>query len=141
MTVAIATDGTRRHIAEVPGTLTFVEPPPGLPGLGTATLAPLDDTGYVFTLRGNGDAGPRLFLVSPGAYFPSYAPEVTDEVREALGSARGGATVPLAVVHPGEKGATTVNLLAPILVDPATGHAIQVVLDGDEWPLRAPIGG
>ena len=46
----------------------------------------------------------------------------------------------LAVVHPGAEEPTTANLLAPILVNPVTGAAAQVVLDGDEWPLRAPLG-
>jgi flagellar assembly factor FliW len=26
------------------------------------------------------------------------------------------------------------------VVNPVTGAAAQVVLDGDEWPLRAPLG-
>jgi len=46
----------------------------------------------------------------------------------------------LAVVHPGGDEPTTANLLAPILVNPVTGAAAKVVLDGDEWPLRAPLG-
>ena len=46
----------------------------------------------------------------------------------------------LVVVQPGEEGEPpTANLLAPLAVNPRTGAAIQVVLDGDKWPLRAPL--
>ena len=50
------------------------------------------------------------------------------------------AFVLLAVVHPGpgDRLAPTADLLAPIVVDCATGRALQTVLDED-LPLRAPL--
>ena len=54
-------------------------------------------------------------------------------------SAEGTDPLLLVVVNPGAgDGPTTANLLAPLMVNPATGAASQVVLDG--WPLRAPLG-
>lgn len=44
----------------------------------------------------------------------------------------------LVVVNPGDPG-TTMNLLAPIVVNSATGTSAQVILDGQGWPLRAEL--
>jgi len=140
MSVAIALDGARSQLRELPDVLTFIEPPPGMAQLTRFDLDALDDAGFLFALRSLESPGVRLFVIPPQAYFPAYAPLVSDQVREALGMVEASQPVMLAVVTPGEGEPTTVNLLAPIVVDPVTGNAAQVVLDGDEWPLRAPLG-
>ncbi len=140
MSVAVALDGARTELRELPEVLTFVEPPPGMAMLTTFDLAALDDSGFLFALRSLEAPSVRLFAIPPQAYFPSYNPLVSAEVRTALGMDAETQPVMLAVVHPGEGEATTANLLAPIVVDPVSGAAAQVVLDGDEWPLRAPLG-
>ncbi|WP_062382569.1 flagellar assembly protein FliW [Demequina iriomotensis] len=142
MSVAVAVDGARTDVREVPDALGFVERIPGMADLTRFRLAAIDDAGFVFTLRSEDDPGVRLFAASPQAYFPSYAPAVPAEVRTALGAGDDAGLVMLAIVHPGgEADATTVNLLAPIVIEPSSGSAVQMVLDGDEWPLRAPLGG
>jgi len=124
----------------VPSLLRLAEALPGLPGRTEYTLDPLDEVGVLFTLRSvpGGASDVRLFVVSPSATFPDYAPRLDagtlgwepDPERTAL----------LVVAHPAtQAGGPTANLLAPIVVDGRTGRATQVVLDGD-WPLRAPLG-
>lgn len=140
MSVAIALDGARAQVRELPDELSFVEPPPGMAGLTRFDLTGLDEEGFLFALRSLEAEGVRLFVIPPQAYFQDYAPAVSPQVREALGMDADAQPVMLAVVHPGGSEATTVNLLAPIVVDPRSGAAAQVVLDGDEWPLRAPLG-
>lgn len=140
MSVAVSIDGTRSELRELPDVLTFIEPPPGMVQLTRFDLDALDDAGFLFALRSLESPGVRLFVIPPQAYFPAYAPPVSEQVREALGMSPDTQPVLLAVVTPGEGEPTTVNLLAPIVVDPTTGAAAQVVLDGDEWPLRAPLG-
>lgn len=140
MSVAVALDGARSQLRELPDELAFVEPPPGMATLTRFDLTALDETGFLFALRSLELAGVRLFVIPPQAYFENYAPEVSPSVRTALGLDATMQPVMLAVVHPGGDDATTVNLLAPIVVNPVTGAAAQVVLDGDEWPLRAPLG-
>jgi flagellar assembly factor FliW len=44
--------------------------------------------------------------------------------------------VVLVVANPGENG-TTVNLLAPIVVNVATKICAQIILEDQEWPLQA----
>ncbi|WP_062204877.1 flagellar assembly protein FliW [Demequina salsinemoris] len=138
-TIAVALDPARATLHELPDVLTFIESPPGMAPLTTFRLACIDEFGYLFTLRSAQKDGVRLFAVSPSVYFPGYGPLVSREVRDALGMADDTEPTLLAIVNPGENRATTVNLLAPIVVDPTTGNAAQVVLDGHEWPLRAPL--
>lgn len=126
----------------VPARLRLVEPLPGLPGVAEYTLDSLDEIGFLFALRGVGDAGEvRLFVISPRLVFPDYAPAIP---RPALDATCGAGSEPqytlLTVVHPGpgEQFAPTADLLAPIVVDRVTGRALQVVLEED-LPLRAPL--
>lgn len=140
MSVAVAVDGERTQLRELPDEITFVESPPGMAGLTRFDVSALDESGFLFSLRSLDNEAVRLFVIPPQAYFADYAPEVSPEVLAALSMEADTPPVMLAVVHPGAGEATTANLLAPIVVDPLTGMAAQVVLDGDEWPLRAPLG-
>ena len=126
----------------VPPVLPAATPLPGLPDHHEWTLAPLDETGVLFTLRSEpADARPgRLFGVEPHAFFPDYAPRVPAEARAALGLAPDEAPVLLVVVHPADddRAHPSANLLAPLVVHPADGRARLVVLE-DDLPLRAPL--
>lgn len=124
----------------LPDELHLVEPLPGLPGRTALRLAPLDDEAALFTLRSVPDEEPlRLFVVAPDAFFSDYAPDA-GAVRTALGLGEDDDAALLAVVHPAddERPAPTVNLVAPLVVDPRDGRAVQVVLD-EPWPLRAEL--
>lgn len=126
-------------VSQVPQTLEFLTPPPGMMTLRRFSLDALDEAGSLFAMRSTEQAGVRLFLVPPRLYVPQYAPRIDDETCAALGTGT-DQPVLLVVVHPGRDGEPpTANLLAPIAVNPATGAALQVVLDTDEWPLRAPL--
>jgi flagellar assembly factor FliW len=116
-----------------------VAPLPGLPEHLDYSLEGLDDAGVLYAMRSLADPAVRLFVVRPEAFFEGYAPEVQGDIREALALAEGDEPLLLVVVHPGDgTEPSTANLLAPVMVNPATGAAAQVVLDG--WPLRAPLG-
>ncbi|NMR21024.1 flagellar assembly protein FliW [Cellulomonas fimi] len=123
-----------------PHALHAVAPLPGLPGHVDYSLDGLDDSGILYALRSLSDPAVRLFVVRPEAFFDGYTPRVDDATRSALALGDDDAALLLVVVHPGEgERPTTANLLAPVVVNAATGAAAQVVLDGD-WPLRAPLG-
>ena len=130
-----ATSLAGRAVADV---LEFATPPPGLRDLRSFQLTAVDDTGFLFTLRSTDEPDVRLFLVPPRAYFPDYAPSLDGSTRDSLALEDDDAVL-LVVVHPGQGAEPpTANLLAPVAINPATGRALQVVLDGD-WPLRAPL--
>ena len=126
----------------MPSSLHLVEPLPGLPDDTEYTLDPLDEIGFLFALHGTArTGGVRLFVISPELVFPDYDPAIPRPVLDAVCGTSGRTEVALlAVVHPGpgEQLAPTADLLAPIVVDRATGRALQIVLDED-LPLRAPL--
>jgi flagellar assembly factor FliW len=128
-------------VTAVPRSVHLAAPLPGLPAFDEYSLTSLDDIGVLFALRSLPEtaASIRLFVVTPDAFFPDYAPTIRPEARASIGVADGPVAT-LVVVCPGEDGsAPTANLLAPLVIDAATGRAIQTVLDED-WPLRAPLG-
>jgi len=131
-----ATSGVETEQPVVPE-IEFIQAPPGMMDLRTYGLHQLDEDGLLFAMRSVEHPDVRLFLVPPQVYFPQYAPRIDAESRLSLGL---GDDLPfvLVVVHPGGEGnAPTANLLAPIVINTSTGSALQVVLDSDEWPLRA----
>lgn len=132
-------DATRR--TPLPEHLHLRAPMPGLAGYEEFTLTPLDEAGVLYALRSEpeGARPVRLFLVDPDAFFPEYAPTIDAEVLASLGTDPQHA-VRLVVVRPAAGGEPpTANLLAPLVLDPASGQAVQTVLTED-WPLRAPLG-
>ena len=116
----------------------FTAPPPGLSPLTDFDLAEVEGATGLYTLRDTAGADVRLFLVDPRFFVPEYAPEFTAEQLAPL-EADGSDTLDVYVVATIADGAPVVNLLAPILVDPLSGAASQVILDGDDWPLRAEL--
>lgn len=139
MSVMVAVDPSGSSVQPVPETLEFVASPPGMLALRRFSLDSLDETGALFALRSTEQSQVRLFVVPPRVYVPDYAPAIDAGTRAALGLTDGDPVL-LVVVHPGVDGhPPTANLLAPVAVNPATGAALQVVLEED-WPLRAPLG-
>ncbi|QTE29848.1 flagellar assembly protein FliW [Pengzhenrongella sicca] len=114
---------------------------PGLPGHLEYSLDGLDDDGTLFALRSASDPTVRLFVVRPEVFFADYLPRVGASTREALGLGDDDEALLLVVVHPGDDDRpATANLLAPVVINPATGAASQVVLSDGDWPLRARLG-
>lgn len=120
-------------------TLTFTTPPPGFAPLVEFVLDEIDGTMGVFTLRATQIDTVRLFVLDASAYLPSYTPEITDEQAAALGLVSPQDALVLVVANPGANGATTTNLMAPIVVNSTTGLCTQIILDGQDWPLRAEL--
>lgn len=116
--------------------LTFAAPLPGLDPLVEFDLAEVEDSVGLYTLRDTAGADVRLFLLDPVHFVPEYRPALTAEQLAALDAAS-DAELDVYVVATIQDGAPVVNLLAPIVVEPRAARAAQVILEGDEWPLRA----
>lgn len=117
--------------------LSFTAPPPGFAPLTDFDLAAVDGAPGLYTLRDTAGADLRLFLLDPTFYVPDYLPAIADEDLVALG-ASSAAEVDVYVVANILDGAPVVNLLAPIVVNPVTGTATQLILEAD-WPLQAEL--
>jgi len=118
--------------------LTFVTPPPGLDPLVDFDLAEVEGAVGLYTLRDASDADVRLFLLDPVHFVPEYRPSLSAEQLGALDVAS-DVELDVYVVATIQDGAPVVNLLAPIVVEPRTARAAQVILESDEWPLRAEL--
>lgn len=119
--------------------LTFVTPPPGLAPLTEFTLIPIDGAEGLYSLQAIQNHGTRLFVLDAAVYLPDYSPVFADEQCAMLNLTVPDDALVLVVANPDE-GGTTVNLMAPIVVNAATSVCAQVILDGQDWPLRAELG-
>lgn len=122
--------------------LSFTAPMPGLEASDGFALREIDGAPGLYAME---SASPRIrmFLAEAAVYVPGYAPTIPRSTLEDLGLDRAGldraglATI-LVVVNPTPQ-KTTVNLAAPIVLNPETGRCTQLLLDSKEYPLRAEL--
>jgi flagellar assembly factor FliW len=133
------TDALERAVT-VPAALHFAEAVPGFPEERDFTVHAVDAAGVLYALRSTRTPGLRFVLTAPGAFFPDYAPDLVPGDLHALGVGGGDEVIVLVMVtvtHSIQD--ATANLLAPVIIDPRTGTAMQVVLADSLLPLRAPL--
>jgi flagellar assembly factor FliW len=121
--------------------LELTEPLAGFPDHREFVLVPADASGLLSWLQALAPDGPR-FLVAPAAgFFPEYAPVLPGPALGELGLASGqaGRVYALLTVPDGDVSGTTANLRAPLVVNPATRRARQVVLSDSTHPVRCPL--
>jgi flagellar assembly factor FliW len=121
--------------------LEFAEPLPGFPGHRTYVLVAADSSGRVFWLQSLAPDGPRFLAVPAAPYFPDYAPAVPPAACAELGldDVADADLYCLVTVPDGDITAATANLRAPVVVNPVTSQARQVVLADGRHPIRRPL--
>jgi flagellar assembly factor FliW len=121
--------------------LELAEPLPGFPGHREYVLVPADAGGALFWLQSVAPDGPRFLAVSAASFFPDYTPVLPgaacDEL-EVADAAEAGLYC-LVTVPDGDVGAATANLRAPLVVNPVSHRARQVVLTDGVHPIRQPM--
>ncbi|HVK28355.1 MAG TPA: flagellar assembly protein FliW [Nocardioides sp.] len=120
----------------------LAHPMPGFPDDARFALVRLDEDGVLHGFRSLDSEDLQFVVVPPAPFFPDYTPEIADEVVTELGIAPedAGDVLVLLVVRAGASLAdTTVNLRAPLVVNPATRRASQVILEDADLPLAAPL--
>lgn len=127
--------------------LSFTAPMPGLEAADGFALRGIDGAPGLYAME---SANPRIrmFLADAAVYVPDYAPAIPHSTLDVLGldrtgldrngSDQMGLPTVLVVVNPTPE-KTTVNLAAPIVLNPETGRCTQIVLDGDDYSLRAEL--
>lgn len=118
--------------------LSFIAPPPGFEPSTEFLLAEVPEAVGLLTLTALGAQERRVFVLDAAVYLPDYTPSLSTEQGQALGLASGDDARVYVVANPAESG-TTVNLLAPVVVNVATGSAAQFILDDRDWPVQAPL--
>lgn len=120
----------------------LVQPMPGFPDDERFALVRLDDDGVLHGFRSLDHDDLQFVVVPPAPFFPDYAPEIDEDVADDLGidpDAIDDVLVLLVVRTGASLADTTVNLRAPLVLNPATRRASQVILDDTELPLAAPL--
>ena len=121
--------------------LSLADPLPGFPGLRDFALVAADAGGLLFWLQSVAPDGPRFLAVPAAPYFPDYAPALPRAACAELGI--GDATAAdvycLITVPDGDVAEATANLRAPLVVNPATHRARQIVLTDGGHPIRQPL--
>lgn len=115
----------------------FIAPMPGLENVHDFTLRSVDGATGLYALE-SGSTPVRLFLADAAVFVPGYAPPLPAASLEALEFEPGEAPQILVVLNHSPE-ATTVNLMAPIVLNPASRRCTQLVLDGRDYPLRADL--
>ena len=121
------------------GLVTFIAPPPGLSPLVEFDLEPVAEADGLYTLRSLDAPDIRLFVIDAPVYLPDYNPEVSVAQLESIGATETSEVRVLVVTTLSDDGPSA-NLMAPILMHATSGEATQVILDGDDWPLRVQLG-
>ena len=121
--------------------LTMAEPLPGFPGHRAYVLVPADPSGRVFWLQAVAPDGPRFLAVPAAPYFPDYVPAVPPAACAdlGLGDLTEAELYCLVTVPDGDISAATANLRAPVVVNPVTLQARQIVLADGRHPIRSPL--
>lgn len=121
--------------------LRLAEPLPGFPAHRDYVLVGADGAGRLFWLQSVAADGPCFLVVPTGVFFPDYAPALPAGACAELGLAEGGDARMYAVltVPAGDVAGATANLRAPLVVNPATARARQIVLSDTTHPIRRPL--
>ena len=117
-------------------TITMAVPMPGFPAHREFVLVRLNEDGLLYAFTSIQDPELRFLVAPPEPFFPDYAPEIDEEVFAALNTKDPDRLLLMVVITAGVD-ETTANLMAPIVVDRDSLRAIQVVLSGSGYPVRA----
>jgi len=118
-----------------------VELQAGLPGFPAARHFVIrgHDRGTAFAWMLCADEPALAFVIAnPWELVPEYAPSLSARVLRALEVDSADDLQLVAIASLSQEGAT-LNLAAPVAINPRTRRGMQVVLETDEWPTRAPV--
>ena len=112
----------------------------GFPEYTQFTLIKMNDEGLVYRLQSLQDEAINFVVVPAASFFPSYAPIVDDEVAARFDLVNGREILILLVVTLGETFKdSTVNLMAPLLLDPNAQIAEQIIVENANLSVRTPL--
>ena len=97
-------------------------------------------TDSIHWLQSLQEPGFAMPLMDPLRVCPDYNPEVDDEILQNLGELNPDEMLVLVTMTvPKDVKLMSVNLKGPIVINAAQKTAIQVIVEGDEYPVKFPI--
>ncbi|MCC7010602.1 MAG: flagellar assembly protein FliW [Acidobacteria bacterium] len=95
-----------------------------------------------FTLiQGEGEAAPAFVAIDPRLVDPGYRTDLEDDDRDRLAAEPGQTLLWLALVTATAGGHATVNLKAPLVINPASMQGLQVLPADSPYRLDHPLPG
>lgn len=114
---------------------------PGLPGFPRARRFVIrgHDRGTAFAWMLCADEPALAFVIAnPWELVPEYAPSLSPRVLRALEVESADDLQLVAIASFSHDGAT-LNLAAPLAINPRTRRGMQVILESGDWPTRADV--
>ena len=119
-----------------------IEFPDGLPGFESCRQYVLLSGPAVapFTIvQGLGPESPAFAAIDPARVVDGYRTELDDADRARLGATEDAPLVWLALVSPQQEPEPTVNLRAPLVINPQTLRGIQLIAADSPYSLDHPL--
>lgn len=117
--------------------------PDGIPGFADAhefVVGGLTDDGVFQLFQSVEHPDLSMVVSTPWLFFPDYAPVLSDEDQRVLGLERVEDAMVFCAVTADDAGDQLyANLLGPFVVNARSLRGRQVVLVGQDWPVRAPL--
>lgn len=110
---------------------------PGLEPLKTFRLTAVEGSTGLYSLDSTELPEVRLFLLDPAVHLPEYSPRTQGQL-SLLGDPAAENVRVLVIVNTSD-GAPHVNLLAPVVLDVLSAQGAQVILEGQDLPVRAAL--
>lgn len=110
---------------------------PGLEPLKTFRLTAVEGSTGLYSLDSTELPEVRLFLLDPAVHLPEYSPRTQGQL-SLLGDPAAEDVRVLVIVNTSD-GAPHVNLLAPVVLDVLSAQGAQVILEGQDLPVRAAL--
>jgi len=122
------------------GTIAFADGLPGFESHREFVLVTSPALEPFACLRGLGPGAPSFLAIDPRRVVAGYPCHLSEANQARLRASTGAPLVWLALVRPGDAGAS-VNLRAPVVINPQTMRGLQVVDADDTYPIDLPIAG
>jgi flagellar assembly factor FliW len=120
--------------------LFFADGLPGYESVREFVLLDMPEQAPLKVLHAVNADEPSFLVIDPKAVLPTYRCELGASDRLRLGTSEDGGLVWLAIVMVGAQGEVSVNLRAPIVINPAQMTGRQVMPNACVYPLRYVIG-
>lgn len=117
--------------------ITMAEPLPGFPAYKRFVLLASEDIEPFTCLHALDDGGPSFLLVDPKRVVPEYPDTLSEFERHRIGAKGEEPLLWRAIVHITEAGAT-VNLRAPLVLNPRRMRAIQLIAADSPFSVAQP---
>lgn len=97
-------------------------------------------TDSIHWLQSIQEPGFAMPVMDPLIVCPDYNPEANDDLFDLLGEIKPDELLVLVTVRvPSDLTQMSVNLKGPIVINVSEKRALQIIVEGDEYPVRFPI--